>query len=300
MKKDTKIMLKRDIIFNKDLSNNAILTYVGLAICLKPGMELIYADKNMIYYYLSGMPSSIPRRFDENLKSGLKELISNKIITCKNQNNNAYYLDINDFIVNQNDNYIIVYLSEINKIICCSYQGKIGLLRYYLCLLTTFILNNTIKNTRDPEKYNNKVGMVSQEYISDISHISVHTVVEYTKILEQLKLIYVSRCAFMFKDKKGNVKRHNNIYGRYIDKEIIDEFTKIRYEMYDDLHKIRNTISTNNARSLMQKYNCLCNGVKYDKKTITTIYNYVSDYNKKYPKKYKDMSVFEKYGYKVK
>ena len=298
MKQDVKIMLKKDIVLDKNLSNNALLTYVGLAICLKQGMDYVYADKNMLYFYLSGITSSIPRRFDENLRNGLKELFDKKIITCKKKSNNAYYIDIDDFVIGQDDNYIIVYLSEIQKIIRCDYQGKISLLCYYIGLLSTFILKNKIQDIRDTDKYNNKLGMVSQEYISDILNVSSHTVVEYTKILEQLELLYVSRCSFMFKDEKGSVKRHNNIYGRYDDKDIIDEFTKIRYDMYDDLHKIKSNVSINKARSLMQKYNQLRGGVNYDMDTITEIYNHICEYNKKYPKNTKDMKPFEKYGLK--
>lgn len=294
MKYDSKIMLKKDIILNKNLSNNAILTYIGLAICLKPGMDLVYADKNMLYYYLSGISSSIPRRFEENLKNGLNELIDSNIIKCKKKNATSYYFTADDFVINKDDNYVVVCLSEINKIICCSYKGKIGLLRYYVCLLTTFIIKNSVKDVRNPDKYNNKLGMISQEYMSNVVNVSIHTAVEYTKLLEQLELIYVSRCAFMFKDSTGNVKRHNNIYGRYSDREIIDEFTKVRYEMYDDLHKTHISSAANKSRSLMQKYNCLRNGVMYDNNTVNEIYKYICEYNEKHPKKCKDMTVFNK------
>lgn len=296
---DTKILLKKDIILNKDLSNNALLTYIGLAICMKQGMDYIYADKNILYFYLSGTLSSIPRRFDENLKYGLKELIDKKIIFCKKKSNNAYYIDINNFTVSQEDNYIIIYLSEIQSIISSNYQGRIGLLCYYAGLLSTFILKNKIKDVREQDKYNNILGMISQEYISDILNVSKHTIIEYTKTLEELKLLYVSRCSFKFKDKYGKIKRHNNIYGRYADKDLIDEFANIRYQMYDDLHKVQSGNNINNARSLTQKYNQMIKGVKYDKATVATIYTYICKYNEKYPKKAKDMSVFKEYGYKV-
>lgn len=299
MKKDIKIILKKDIILNKNLSNQAIMTYVGLAICLKPGVDFIYADKNMIYSYLSGTIASIPRRFDENIKNGLKELIDKNIVTCKKRNSGTYYFNVKDFIVDNNECYLTVYLSEINKIINSTYKGKVSLLRYYLCLLSTIIIDNKIKNIREPDKFNNKIGMVSQEYISDIANVSTHTVVEYTKILEKLELLYVSRCSFMFKDNNGNVKRHNNIYGRYIDRNIIDEFTKVRYEMYDDLHKVHMSSASNNSRSLMQKYNQMVKGKTYSKEVMDSIYNYINQYNKKYPNKHRNMDVFEQYGYYV-
>lgn len=299
MKKDIKIMIKNDIIFNKDLSKQAILTYVGLAICLKPGIDFIYTDKNMIYSYLSGVTTAIPRRFDENLRVGLKELIDKQIVTCEKKNAGSYFLNIDNFIVRENDTYVCIYLSEIRKIITSSFQGKANLLYFYLCLLSTFIIKNKIRDTREPDKYNKKLGMVSQEYISSITNMSTSAIVEYVKVLEQLKILYVSRCSFMFRDNNGGIKRHNNIYGRYADRELIDEFTKVRYSMYDDLHKVKSTSITNNARSLMQKYNCLCRGIQYDKETIAAIYDYISDYNEKYPKKCRDMNVFSKYGYNI-
>ena len=107
----------------------------------------------------------------------------------------------------------------------------------------------------------------------------------------------MSRCSFKFKDKSGKIKRHNNIYGRYADKDLIDEFANIRYQMYDDLHKVQSENNINNARSLTQKYNHMIKGTKYDKATVAAIYTYICKYNEKYPKKAKDMSIFEKYGY---
>ena len=298
-KKDIKIMIKKDIVLNKDISNHAFITYLGIAICLKQGIDLIYTDKDMIYYYLTGQVNAVPRNFNELLRSGLKELIENNIISCKKKKSSSYYFDASDFIINENDNYVVVYLSEIKKIICNNYKGKINLLRFYLCLLSTFILNNHIQDIRDSNKYNNVLGMLSQEYLSSITDISVRTAMEYIKLLEELNLIYVSRCSFMFKDKKGNVKRHNNIYGRYDDKDIIEEFTKVRYEMYDDLHKIHMSSASNNSRSLMQKYNQMVKGKVYNNEVVDNVYNYLIQYNKKHPNNCKNMDIFMKYGYNV-
>ena len=293
-----KLKLKKDIVENKELSNNAIVTYIGLVSCLKNDFDNVYTNKNMISYYLT-KKKTISRRFEESLRNGLKELIEKNIILCNNKNGTDYFMELTNIKLNEKDKFIFVDFEDIQKILSCSYQGKNGLLRFYICLLGTFISKNKIKDIRETDKYNNILGMMSQEYLAEISNISVHTVVEYIKILEQLELLYISRCSFMFKDGKGNVKRHNNIYGRYVDKDIIDEFTKIRYSMYDDLHKVKSTTATNNARSLMQKYNCLRNDTEYDKKTVDSIYEYVCKYNEKYPKKAKDMKPFEKYGYKI-
>lgn len=294
-----KLKLKKEIIENKELSNNAIVAYIGLVSCLKNDFDNVFANKNMIAYYLT-KKTIVSKRFEESLRKGLNELLDKKTIVCKRKTGTDYYMEVTNIKLDENDKFIFVDFEDIQKILSCSYQGKNGLLRFYICLLGTFISKNKIRNIREPEKYNNVLGMMSQEYLAELSNISVHTAVEYIKILEQLELLYIFRCAFIFKDRKGNVKKHNNIYGRYADKEIINEFTKIRYEMYDDLHKAHISSAANKSRSLMQKYNCLCNGLVYDSDTMNEIYQYINEYNDKHPKKHKDMSVFNRCGYYIK
>lgn len=293
-----KLKLKKEIIENKCLSNNAFMIYVGIMSCYKKDFDFVFLNKNMINSYMT-KKIHITKKFDENIRSGIKELLDSKIIICNDKVGSDYYLGLKNIQLDDNEKFTFVNFNDIQTIMSSNYKGKSNLLRFYICMLGTFISQNKVKDIREPEKYNNILGMMSQEYLADLCNISVHSVVEYTKVLEKLELIYVSRCSFMFRDNKGSIKRHNNIYGRYADKELIDEFAKVRYDMYDDLHKVKSTTATNNARSLMQKYNCLRGGTKYDKDTVTAIYNYVCSYNEKYPKKAKDMKPFEKYGYVI-
>lgn len=293
-----KLKLKKEIIENKDLSNNAFMIYVGITSCYKKDFDFIFLNKNMINFYMT-KKVHISKKFDENIRNGIKELLDKKVIICNDKVGSDYYLGLDNIQFDDNEKFTFVDFKDIQTIMISDYKGKNNLLRFYICLLGTFISQNKIKDIREPEKYNNKLGMMSQEYLAELSNISVHSVVEYIKVLEKLELLYVSRCSFMFRDNKGSIKRHNNIYGRYCDRDLIDEFAKIRYDMYDDLHKVKSTTATNNARSLMQKYNYLRGGTKYDKDTVAAIYKYVCSYNEKYPKKAKDMKPFEKYGYVI-
>jgi hypothetical protein len=293
-----KLKIKKEIIEDKNISSNAFMTYIGVVSCYKKDFDFVFSNKNMINSYMT-KKIKISKKFDENIRNGMKELFDKEILVCNDKIGSDYYLGLKNIQCLDSDKFTFVDFSDVQTIMSSRYKGKSNLLRFYVCLLGTFISKNHIKDIRESEKYNNALGMMSQEYLSDLANISIHTVVEYIKILEELELIYVSRCSFEFKDKNGRIKRHNNIYGKYKDKELVDEFAKIRYSMYDDLHKIQNINTVNNARSLMQKYNCLCNNTKYDKETVAAIHNYVCNYNKKYPKKAKDMKPFEKYGYKV-
>lgn len=293
-----KLKLSKDVVENNNLSNNAFISYIGLMYCCRFDYEPTFINRSMISYYLTGKRKLL-RRFDESLKQGLQELIDKNIVACLEQNKNNYYFGFKNIKLNDDDKFVFVDFDDIRKIMECDYKGKIALLRFYVVLLGTFICKNYISDIRNPDKYNNIMGMMSQEYVANLADVSVHSVIEYTKILEELNLLYVSRCSFMFKDSKGNIKRHNNIYGRYENKDIIDEFTKIRYEMYDDLHKVHMSSASNNSRSLMQKYNQMVKGKTYSKEVMDNIYNYINQYNKKYPNKCKNMDVFMKYGYNV-
>lgn len=293
-----KLKLNKQIIENKQLSHEAIIVYTGIVASYKCDCNAVLTNKNMLNYYLT-QTRKIPRRFEENLRKGIQELLDNHIVVCREKVGIDYYFDFKNIRLDENDKFIFVDFEDVRRIMMSNYQNKGGLLRLYFCILSTFISKNHIKDIRNSDKYSNILGMMPQKYLCDITGLSSRSIVEYIKILEQLELIYVSRCSFMFKDSKGNIKQHNNIYGRYCNKELIDEFAKIRYEMYDDLHKIKSTTATNNARSLMQKYNYLRNNTKYDKDTVAAIYNYVCSYNEKNPKKAKDMKPFERYGYKV-
>ena len=289
-----KLKLKKEIIEDKKLSNNAIVTYVGLVACFKNDFDNVFTNKNMIAYYLT-KKTIITKRFEESLRKGMAELLDNKIIICERKSGTDYYMETVNIKLNENDKFIFIDFDEVQKILMSSYKGKVGLLRFYICMIGTFLSKNHIKDIRNSEKYSNVLGMMSQEYLAKLACVSTHTAVEYIKILEELNLIYVSRCTFMFKDSNGNIKKHNNIYGRYINKDIIDDFTNVRYEMYDDLHKAQLSYAANKSRSLMQKYNCMQRGTEYSIETINEIYSYINNYNKKHPGNIKDTTIFDKY-----
>lgn len=293
-----KMQLNKTIVEQKDISNNALMSYIGIVLSFKRNQNSILTNKNMIYYYLTDdfTPS---RRMEENIREGIEELIRKKILVCKKKNGLDYYFGFKNVHLDDGEQFVLVDQEDIRTIMISDHKNKAALLRFYVCLCGTFISKNHISDIRNPEKYNNLLGMMSQEYIAEKCGLSLATVVDYFKILEEYKIIHVARCSFKFKDKNGQIKRHNNIYGRYINQELIDEFADIRYSMYDDLHKVQESIAVNQARSLMQKYNHLRGGTKYDDKTVSLIYNYILDYNNKYPKKPKDMKPFEKYGYKI-
>ena len=88
-----KLKLKKDIVENKGLSNEAIFSYVGIVLCYKNGLNAVLTNKNMINYYLTH-DECMSRRFEENLKKGMQELIDNKIIICHKRMGIDLYCDL--------------------------------------------------------------------------------------------------------------------------------------------------------------------------------------------------------------
>lgn len=293
-----KVKLKKDIVENKCLSNDAVMSYVGIVSSHIYGMEETLINKDIINFCLTKNHYA-PKRFEESIRNGIKQLLDTNTIVCIEKTGINYYLNSDNIILEDNDRFIFADIEDINSIMNNKTQSKSNMLRLYLCMIGTFIGKNHIKNIRESDRYNNILGMMSQDYLAEIAQVSKSSVVEYIKELERLKIIYVARCSLKFKDKNGKIKKHNNIYGKYEDKDLIEEFANIRFSMYDDLHKVQKANITNNARSLTQKYNCLKNGTEYDKNTVDAIYNYINSYNEKHPNNAKDMKPFEKYGYKV-
>ena len=90
-----KLKLKKDIIENKSISNEAIFAYVGIVLCYRNGIDAVLTNKNMINYYLTH-DECMSRRFEENLKKGMQELIDNKTIICRKKIGIDLYCDLSN------------------------------------------------------------------------------------------------------------------------------------------------------------------------------------------------------------
>ena len=69
------------------------------------------------------------------------------------------------------------------------------------------------------------VGNFTIDYLAEKAGISKRSAIEYNKILEKEKLLYIHRQNDFVIDDKNNIKSLSNIYGRYCDMEYIDTLT---------------------------------------------------------------------------
>ena len=133
-----KLKLSKQIIENIQLSHEAIMVYIGIIISYKCECNAVLTNKNMLNYYLT-QTRKIPRRFEENLRKGLQELLDKNIVICKEKVGIDYYFDFKNIKLDDNDKFVFVDFEDVRKIMISDFQNKGGLLRLYLCMLSTFI-----------------------------------------------------------------------------------------------------------------------------------------------------------------
>lgn len=185
------------------------------------------------------------------------------------------------------------------------------LLRYFIFIIGTINWNITVYLPNGEYK-NGVVGNFTIDYLAEKAGISKRSAIEYNKILEKEKLLYIHRQNDFVIDDKNNIKSLSNIYGRASDIEYITTFAKNQQKHYESYRYLENNNKkANNKRRLAQMYQQLIKrgGKDYTEKDILDIYNYVIEQNQKYERMYeknkcedyldkiRDTDIFNKYKF---
>ena len=162
------------------------------------------------------------------------------------------------------------------------------LLRYFIFVIGTLNWNITVYLPNGEYK-NGVVGNFTIDYLAEKAGISKRSAIEYNKILEKEKLLYVYRQNDFVIDEENNIRSLPNIYGRYYDEKYIETFASNQKEYKQSYrYKKNNQEISNTKRRLAQMYQQLLKGggKDYTEKDITDIYNYVIEENQKYERMY--------------
>ena len=250
-----------------------------------------------------------------HLQCGLDELLENNIISEIDQYQKYYILDCSNlWIYTEKDYFSSITFKDVKKIFQINNINNFLLLRFYITIIGT--ISNTIKVCLVNGDYKTGVvGNLTIDYLAELTGISTRTVIDYTKILEEVGLLYVYRYKDFTLDKEEGIRRLTNVYGRLSDKEYIDTFA-ISQQKHKDSYKYKesNVEKANKRRRLAQMYQQLIkgNGKNYTRETIIEIYNYVVSENEKYERMYeknqyedclnkiRDTDIFEKYDFLAK
>ena len=209
------IRISKEVISNKAINNNGLMSYIGLSLFKLDEIGMIYTSISSIESSLRGALKR-SRYLKEKLREGLINLNENGIITIKSKR--EHFLDnetikiVSHKVYTNSSDSIVLYINEIEKVVNYN-KTKIqqeSLLRYFVSLIDVI----------DPIT---KIGTKTIDDLALISGVSDNTIkTRYNGILEGLELIYIQR--FNASDDEIGIDR--NVYGRYEDKLIIQSRAK--------------------------------------------------------------------------
>ena len=312
MNNDTTIFIPERLITNREFSNYSLAAYCILHTLSQPTQIPIQCITHyQIEFYLTGKISN-RRLMSDYIKCGINELIENHIVEKINEQQKHYILDCSNLRINTNkEHFTIITFGEVQKIFQVENINNFLLLRYFISLMWTISSKITVYLPNGEFK-NRVVGNFTIDYLSELSGMGVRTIIEYNKILEEIGLIYIYRQNDFVIDKKNNIKRLNNIYGRASDIEYINAFANNQQKHYESYRYVENNNKkANTKRKLAQMYQQILKGndKKYSNAEIIGVYEYVVSENEKYERMYdknqyegyldkiRDTDVFEKYDF---
>lgn len=282
-----KILIRKDILKSKDISNEALAVYCAICknyIKYLSNSPITFLSVEYVNFLLYGDLGT--KQTKKEIVNGIKCLISHGFIKQINtfENFSGLY-DISELVRLAKDVYYTSVSFEELDVIMSQKYIKFSLLRYYLILIGTFDASLSID-----AKYRFKISTVAIKTLGYITNNTKNTVVKYNSILSDLKLIYVGRKYTIRQDGCSVVNQISNVYSRYENKNLCDEYIKnTSTTSKEKISKIH--AGANLSRKYLQMYNQMKKGKKYDLETVKTIYSYVEQWNYK-----KRAEYFEAHG----
>jgi len=210
-----------------------------------------------------------------------RELISNSMLCFADEiygASKAVYKK-EDFVFGEKELFATVYMEDVRKILDANPVNKYSIIRYLITIMGSFKFNishNGISNFFGNEKIS---------YFCSVLDKSKSTIMRYNKILEDLEILYINHAYTYF----GELNKHDtNIYGRYADKKLIDD-----YAWYWSADKFA-TITEH--RSLGQKYSLMMKGQEYPPEVQKEIRDYVVRFNSLHPGNPKEVPQIPEYA----
>lgn len=307
------LFIPKSISESRDYSDYALIVYCLLQrLSVPTQLSIQCVTCNQLTYYLLGEVPQQRNRITGYIKCGINELIKKGIIIKQEEFSKHYILDCHKlWIDTDSGNFTKIFLDEMQQIFKIKNINNFTLFRYFIFLMGTLVGKITIYLTNGECK-NGVVGNYTIDYIANKVGISKKTAIEYNKILEKEKLLYIYRQKDFVIDEENNIKSLSNIYGRYCDKEYIKTFA-INQKEYKQSYRYKqnNQELSNSKRRFAQMYQQLLKGKgeHYTENEILDIYYYVIEENKKYERMYeknkcedhlnkiRDVHVFDQYEF---
>ena len=284
------LLIPKSISESREYSDYALTVYCLLQeLSVPTQLPIQCVTCNQLVYYLTGETSQQRNKITDYIKCGINELEEKGIVIKQKEFSKHYILDCNNlWIDTDSGNFTKIYFDEVQQIFKIKNINNFTLLRYFIFIIGTINWNITVYLPNGEYK-NGVVGNFTIDYLAEKAGISKRSAIEYNKILEKEKLLYIHRQNDFVIDDKNNIKSLSNIYGRASDIEYITTFAKNQQKHYESYRYLENNNKkANTKRRLAQMYQQLLKGrgEKYTECEIKEIYKYVIEENQKYERMY--------------
>lgn len=297
--KNISIFVPNSLLTNGNISEYGLLVYCVLQKTSFRESSKICVTLQQIIFSIIGLVPERRSRIYENIIQGLEELEDANLIKIDDVIQKHYVLDTSGMTIDTSKgNFTIIYFDELKRVFEIDGVNNFILLRYFVNLVGTISSSIEVALPSGVSK-NRVVGNYTIEYLSKISKISVRAVIDYNKLLENNKLIYIYRHDD-FLLLNGEIRQMSNVYGRFSDSEYIETYGLRLSQMEGGYKKAGTDADANKKRRLAQIYTQIYKHHKtdYTKEQILEVYNYVLKENKRYQKLYDD-SKFDNYLDKI-
>ena len=257
------------------------------------GYKENYVSIRHIYYLLYRKCDFATNKISA-LSKGIQELIDNTDLDIQiPKYKNEYLYSTSKLRANTKNGYFIsVDTDDIQRIYKIPFRMKDNVLRYYLFVLSTFLIKKEVYLS-ETDKKSNCIGCMYQKVIREKLNISQSAQFTYNDILQNdLHLLYITEYNITYHKKDGTFGSAPSIYGRYEDRDYIEAYVQQKYPQAVEENK---KSVMNRHRSMIMKYNEICRGGKYDRNAIQEVFEYIKQYNTQLNQKIEE---FERQGNK--
>ena len=276
--------IEKDIALSPELCDDEFLVYLVLMIRRK---KIDYFSYDYLSYQMTGRIQDTI--FTKRIKNGFKLLEQRHMIQIIQETKNGKVINLERLFLDSTSTvadldyttkakkFITVEEQEIKKILRSGLKHRVSVLRYFICVLSTF----SSHDNDDGYFCRKGTGHYSIENLADLAGINRNTVFHYNKWLEENGLLYINHSYDVLLDDKGKIEKGiPNCYGRPRNKEAVNTLQFLIHQNYSQSRQMKSlSKKANQRRSVAQKINQLHKGKVYTNKTLKGLYSFCKQSN---------------------
>ena len=276
--------IEKDIALSPELCDDEFLVYLVLMTRRK---KIDYFSYDYLSYQMTGRIHDTI--FTKRIKNGFKLLEQRHMIQIIQETKNGKEINLERLFLDSTSTvadldhttkakrFITIEEQEIKKILRSGLKHRVSVLRYFICVLSTF----SSHDNDDGYFCRKGTGHYSIENLADLAGINKNTVFHYNKWLEENGLLYINHSYDVLLDDKGKIEKGiPNCYGRPRNKEAVNTLQFLIHQNYSQSRQMKSlSKNANQKRSVAQKINNLKKGKVYTNRTLQRIYNFCKQSN---------------------